>query len=82
MLVIEIYTIKENKHMALTEEQKELKKELAGYKRKVVELAGEIHDIVEDTIWTDYPRLMTLSQEVQEAMKVVDDFKAEHTFLQ
>ncbi|MDH4945315.1 CCE_0567 family metalloprotein [Sulfurimonas sp. C5] len=68
--------------MALTEEQKELKKELAGYKRKVVELAGEIHDIVEDTIWTDYARLMTLSQDVQNAMKVVEDFKAEHTFLQ
>lgn len=68
--------------MALTEEQKALKKELAGYKRKVVELAGEIHDIVEDTIWTDYARLMTLSQDVQTAMKVVEDFKAEHTFLQ
>lgn len=68
--------------MALTEEQKELKKELAGYKRKVTELAGEIHDIVEDTIWTDYARLMTLSQEVQDAMKIVEDFKTEHSFLQ
>ena len=68
--------------MALTEEQKELKKELAGYKRKVVELAGEIHDIVEDTIWTDYSRLIPLSEEVQTAMKVVEEFKAEHTFLQ
>ncbi|WP_304546428.1 CCE_0567 family metalloprotein [Sulfurimonas microaerophilic] len=68
--------------MALTDEQKALKKELAGYKRKVVELAGEIHDIVEDTIWTDYSRLIPLSEEVQTAMKVVEDFKAEHTFLQ
>ena len=32
--------------MELTSDQKELKKELAKYKRKVVELAGEVHDIV------------------------------------
>lgn len=67
--------------MGLTEEQKEIKKEFAGYKRKVTELAGEIHDIVEDTIWTEYERLITLSQEVQVAMKTVNDFKAQHDFL-
>ena len=49
--------------MELTAEQKELKKELAKYKRKVVELAGEVHDIVEDSIWTDYVRLAKLSEE-------------------
>jgi hypothetical protein len=67
--------------MALTEEQKEIKKEYAKYKRKVVELAGEIHDIVEDTIWTDYVRLPELSQKVQLAMKDVEEFKAQHDFL-
>ncbi|KIM09634.1 MAG: hypothetical protein KU38_08820 [Sulfurovum sp. FS08-3] len=63
------------------EEQKAIKKEYAGYKRKVTELAGEIHDIVEDTIWSDYARLLTLSQEVQEAMKPVLELKAQHDFL-
>lgn len=67
--------------MGLTPEQKEIKKELAGYKRKVVELAGEIHDIVEDTIWTDYVKLPQLSQKIQEAMQEVNEFKAQHDFL-
>lgn len=67
--------------MALTEEQKELKKELAKRKRIVTELAGAIHDIVEDTIWTDYEKLLTLSAEVQVAMKEVNDFTNEHEFL-
>ncbi|MEJ2414731.1 MAG: CCE_0567 family metalloprotein [Sulfurimonas sp.] len=67
--------------MGLTDEQKAIKKEYAGYKRKVVELAGEIHDIVEDTIWTDYEKLLTLSDSVQVAMKDVVDFKAKHDFL-
>lgn len=32
-------------------DEKELKKELARLKRLAVEIAGEIHDIVEDTLW-------------------------------
>jgi len=67
--------------MALTEEQKEIKKEYAKYKRKVTEIAGEIHDIVEDTIWIDYVKLPKLSQDLQEAMKPVLEFKAQHEFL-
>lgn len=67
--------------MALTEEQKEIKKEFAGYKRKVTEIAGEIHDIVEDTIWVDYVKLPELSEKIQEAMKDVTEFKAQHDFL-
>ncbi|WP_455756297.1 CCE_0567 family metalloprotein [Sulfurimonas sp.] len=66
--------------MALTEEQKTIKKEFAGYKRKVTEIAGEIHDIVEDTIWTDYERLIELSKKVQVAMEPVNEFKAKHDF--
>ena len=31
-------------------DEKELKKELARLKRVAVEIAGEIHDIVEDTL--------------------------------
>ena len=34
--------------MVSHEEEKELKKELAKYKRKVVEIAGVVHDIVEE----------------------------------
>lgn len=67
--------------MALTEEQKAIKKEFAKHKRKVTEVAGEIHDIVEDTIWTDYNKLPDLSEKVIELMKDVNDFKAQHDFL-
>ena len=66
---------------ALTPEQKEMKKELAKYKRIVVELAGEVHDIVEDTIWTDYDKLPQLSEKIGDAMKDVIDFKEQHPYL-
>jgi hypothetical protein len=65
----------------LTAEQKEIKKEYAKLKRKVTEVAGEIHDIVEDTLWTDYKRLPELSQKILDGMKDVESFKAEHDFL-
>jgi len=67
--------------MMLTDEQKEIKKKFAGYKRKVTEIAGEIHDIVEDTIWSDYVRLPKLSEDVAIAMKDVNEFKAQYDFL-
>ena len=67
--------------MALTEEQKEIKKQFAGYKRKVTEIAGVMHDIVEDTIWTEYDKLAGLSAQIEEAMKDVNSFKAQHDFL-
>ncbi len=65
----------------LTPEQKEKKKELAKYKRKVVEKAGIMHDIVEDTIWTDYVKLPQLSEEIALAMKDVESFLDEHPYL-
>ncbi|MCW8837473.1 MAG: CCE_0567 family metalloprotein [Thiovulaceae bacterium] len=67
--------------MALTEEQKEIKKEFAKYKRIVTELAGEIHDIVEDRIWNDYIKLAELSERVSLAMEDVNKFKEKHDFL-
>ena len=67
--------------MPLTEEQKAIKKEAAKYKRKVVEIAGVIHDIVEDTIWADYDKLPGLSQDIQKAMAEYIAFKKEHDFL-
>ena len=35
----------------------EQKKELAKLKRLATEIAGQIHDIVEDTLWTEYKNL-------------------------
>ena len=63
------------------EEQKEMKKELAKFKRKVVELAGEVHDIVEDRIWTDYVNLPKLSEDINNAMKEVLEFQEQHPYL-
>lgn len=65
----------------LTPEQKQLKKELAKYKRKVMELAGVMHDIVEDTIWSDYEKLPQLSEDIIKAMNEVNLFKEKHPFL-
>ncbi|MGB5918348.1 MULTISPECIES: CCE_0567 family metalloprotein [unclassified Arcobacter] len=65
----------------LTPEQKEKKKELAKYKRKVIEKAGVVHDIVEDTIWTEYDKLPKLSEEIGMAMKDVESFLEEHPYL-
>lgn len=67
--------------MELTQEQKEYKKELAKYKRKVVELAGVMHDIVEDTIWTDYVKLPQISEDITTAMKEVIAFQEKHPYL-
>lgn len=67
--------------MELTQEQKELKKELAKYKRKVVELAGVMHDIVEDTIWTDYVKLPQISEDINTAMEEVIAFQEKHPYL-
>ncbi|WP_415396150.1 CCE_0567 family metalloprotein [Sulfurimonas sp. CS5] len=67
--------------MKLTDEQKEIKKQFAKYKRIVIEYAGEVHDIVEDTIWSDYVKLPELSQKIAVAMKDVNEFKAQYDFL-
>ncbi len=66
--------------MEATIDEKEIKKTFAGYKRKVVEIAGEIHDIVEDTLWTDYDKLPLLSQKIQDAMQDVSKMRALHDF--
>jgi hypothetical protein len=73
--------LKKEKNMALDEAQKEIKKEFATYKRKISEIAGEIHDIVEDRIWTDYGMLPSLSEDIQKSMKEMLEFKAQHEFL-
>ena len=59
----------------MSAEAKELKKELAKMKRQAVEIAGQIHDIVEDTLWTDYVKLPELSEQLKSAVQEANDFK-------
>ncbi len=59
----------------MSEETKELKKELAKFKRQAVEIASEIHDIVEDTLWTDYVKMPELAQKLYEAVDEANKFK-------
>lgn len=59
-------------------DEKELKKEYARLKRMAVEIAGEIHDIVEDTLWVKYNELPILSVKIVEAIKEAESFKDKH----
>jgi len=60
----------------MSEEAKAMKKELAKRKRKAVEIASEIHDIVEDTLWMDYVKMPELSEKLKVAVESANDFKA------
>jgi len=60
----------------MSEDIKEKKKELAKYKRLAVEIASEIHDIVEDTLWTDAVRMPELSEKLLTAVNKANAFKA------
>ena len=48
---------------------------LAKKKRIIMEVAGQIHDVVEDTLWSDYHRLPELSQSMLELMADLQQFK-------
>ena len=62
----------------MSEETKELKKELAKRKRMAVEIASEIHDIVEDTLWMNYNKMPELSDKLVKAVEEANSFKAEN----
>lgn len=62
----------------MTEEAKVLKKEMGKRKRMAVEIASEIHDIVEDTLWVDYVKMPELSEKLILAVEEVNKFKAEN----
>ncbi|MBB3103904.1 CCE_0567 family metalloprotein [Azomonas macrocytogenes] len=49
------------------EELKALKKEVSQKKRIANEWAGQIHDLVEDRFFTDYPNLIALAQSAHQA---------------
>jgi hypothetical protein len=57
---------------------KELKKELAKRKRLAVEVASEIHDIVEDTLWSNHVKLPELSEKLYALVEEANTFKAEN----
>ncbi len=60
-------------------EELDHKKELAKLKRLAVEIASEIHDIVEDTVWTNHVKMPELAQKLYEAVEKANQFKAEHS---
>jgi hypothetical protein len=62
----------------MSEEAKQMKKEFAKRKRMAVEIASEIHDIVEDTLWTDYNKMPELSEKLIAAVQEANDFKAQN----
>ena len=62
----------------MSEEAKALKKEFAKRKRIAVEIASEVHDIVEDTLWTDHVKLPELSEKLKAAVEEANKFKADN----
>lgn len=62
----------------MSEELKAKKKEYAKYKRLAVEIASEIHDIVEDTVWTDHVKMPELAEKLVVAVEAANNFKAEN----
>jgi hypothetical protein len=56
-------------------EPAEAKREWAKLKRLAVEIASEIHDIVEDTLWTDHVKMPALSEKLKAAVEEANNFK-------
>jgi len=56
----------------------ELRKEVGRLKREAIEIASQIHDIVEDTIWSDYKKMRELSEELIKRCDKYMAFKKEH----
>ncbi|MBU1995505.1 hypothetical protein KKC15_12445 [bacterium] len=62
----------------MSDEEKDLKREHAKLKRLAVEIASEIHDIVEDTLWTNYVNMPALAEKLKIAVQEANDFKDQH----
>jgi hypothetical protein len=62
----------------MSEETQDLKKELARRKRTAIEIASEIHDIVEDSLWVDFHKMPGLSEKLVAAVQDANRFKAEN----
>jgi hypothetical protein len=59
----------------MSEAAKELNKELARRKRVAIDIASQIHDIVEDTLWADYEKMPGLSEKLVAAVQEANRFK-------
>jgi hypothetical protein len=62
----------------MSEETKDLKKELAKRKRIAIDIASQIHDIVEDSLWVDYEKMPGLSEKLVAAVHDANRFKADN----
>jgi hypothetical protein len=62
----------------MSDNEKDLKREYAKLKRLAVEIASEIHDIVEDTLWTNYVNMPALAEKLKIAVQEANDFKDQH----
>lgn len=56
----------------------DITKAIAKKKRIISEVAGQIHDIVEDSLWTEYSRLPLLSEQILQLMADLESYKQEH----
>jgi hypothetical protein len=61
----------------MSEAAKELNKELARRKRIAIDIASQIHDIVEDTLWVDYEKMPGLSEKLVAAVQEANRFKVD-----
>lgn len=61
----------------MSEEMKEFKKELARRKRLAIEIASEIHDIVEDSVWTKHVKMQELAAKLVEAVEYANSYQEE-----
>ena len=71
----------------MSDELKTLRKDASKKKRLASDIASKIHDLVEDTYWTEYDQLPALAQEAiaaceawAEAQKLFDEASAEAHF--
>ncbi len=55
------------------------KKELARLRRLATEIASQIHDIVEDTLWSDYVKMPELAAQLHDAVQAANDYKKLHS---
>jgi len=58
------------------EELKKLQKEARKAKRIATECASQVHDLVEDSLWTDYESLPELAQKTVDACMAWKDAQA------
>lgn len=57
----------------------DLAKSIAKKKRIIMEVAGQIHDVVEDTLWQDYVHLPELSEKLVGLIQDLEAFQKAHS---